>query len=61
MKPVERFTLRFTREVTFRDMRGTVLKTFAPGDTCEATGTMTGYWITAWGGIFWDEAEKLDE
>jgi hypothetical protein len=53
------FTIRFTKQVVFRDRAGSVVKVFAPGKTIEATGQGAGYFLTAMGGIWFDEAEKV--
>ena len=53
------FTIRFTARVVFRDSAGTVLRVFEVGDTTTATHDNGHYFMTTWGGIYHDEAERV--
>lgn len=51
--------LRLTKEVTFRDRHGTILKTYPIGHTVLCTGKTSYYFITKIGDIYFDEAEEV--
>ena len=58
-----RFKILFTRDVTFRDCTGAITHEFKIGDSIEATheirGNGGGYFVTAVGGIYYDEAKRI--
>ena len=54
------FLIAFTQPVTFKDMNGTVLKAYQPGDVVVATADAGAHFVTAMGGIYKDEARKVD-
>jgi hypothetical protein len=51
--------IEFTKEVVFKDMHGTVLKTYSVGDQVDYTAKAGHYWITSVGGIYFDEAKEV--
>lgn len=59
-KPIEYFDIRFTKRVEFRDQNRTLVKAYDVGDTCRASGCTETYFITPMGGIYFDEAEAVE-
>lgn len=51
--------IEFTKEVVFKDMHGTVLKTYAVGDQIDYTAKAGHYWVVGMGGIYFDEAKEV--
>lgn len=51
--------IEFTKDVIFKDMHGTVLKTYSVGDQVICTAKTGHYWITPMGGIYFDEAKEI--
>lgn len=52
-------TIRFTKEIVFKDREGNVLKAYGVGDTALATAKTAHYFVTPMGGIYFDEAVEL--
>jgi hypothetical protein len=59
--PPEYFEIRFTRRAVFKNQAGKIVKVFEIGDTYRASGCTETYFITPMGGIYFDEAEPVDE
>ena len=61
MKNTEPFQIVFLHEVVFKDIKGTCLKAYQPGDITEATYEHPdlGYFVTAMGGIWKEEAMRV--
>lgn len=55
-------TIRFTSVVQFKDHTGTILKVYNVGDTEKYTAKdeVRQYWITSWGGIWFNEAKEVN-
>ena len=51
--------IRAVKRIVFRDMTGHVLKEYAIGDKIEWFSKLGHYWVTAAGGVYFDEAEEL--
>lgn len=55
-------TIEFVKRVVFKDMYGTVNKVYEIGDRCEAHDHADSlYFVTGMGGIWRDEAKRVDE
>lgn len=52
--------IEFIKEVIFKDMFGTILRVYNIGDRIQYTAKSKHYWITAMGGIYFDEAKEVD-
>ncbi len=55
------FMIRMTKEVCFNDRHGKVKMRLMPGDTFEASFDSGHYWVTGIGGIYKDEAVRLED
>lgn len=55
------FIIRFTTQVEFSDWNENILKVFEIGDTVTATADAGHYFITSWGGVYKEEAERVEE
>jgi hypothetical protein len=53
--------IRFIKQVVFKDMHGTVLKTYNIGDVVEYTAKAGHYWVTGMGGIYFNEAVEIPD
>lgn len=53
--------IKFIKKVVFRDQCGGVIKSFDEGDQIEFSYKTENYWITSLGGIYFDEAEEIEE
>ena len=56
--------IEFTKKVVFKDMHGTVLKTYEIGDRIPFANKIVwtngdGYFICGMGGIYFDEAKEV--
>ena len=53
--------IKFIKQVTFKDMYGTILKVYKIGDKIKFTSkNMNGaYYVTGMGGIYFDEATEV--
>lgn len=58
---MSRLNIRIIKEVTFRDMHGTILVIYPVGHMLEATAVTSTYYVTAMGGIFFNEAEWIKD
>jgi hypothetical protein len=54
-----KFRIRITKSVTFRDCEGGILAFFPVGAVMTSTGKTETYFVTTWGGIYFDEAEEI--
>lgn len=52
--------IEFTKEVTFKDQHGTVLRVYAVGEQISYTAKAGPYWVTPIGGIYFDEAKEVE-
>jgi hypothetical protein len=59
-KQLPTFKIRLTTPVTFRDREGNITRALAVGDTLEATCETNSYFVTSLGGIYKDEAKRID-
>lgn len=57
---IEPFDIRFIKQVVFRDIHGAVTRTYEVGDVIQATADARHYFVTGYGGIFKDEAVRVD-
>jgi hypothetical protein len=55
------FQIRFTKEVVFKDQRGTVVKVYGVGEIIDSTHDTGIYFVTPMGGIYHDEAERVQD
>lgn len=53
--------IEFTKEVIFKDMLGNVVKVYSIGDRLKYTYKFDTYWVTAMGGIYFDEAVECEK
>lgn len=55
--------IKFTKDVVFKDMHGTITKVYNVGDVIKATAVdhERGYFVTAMGGIYFHEAEEVKD
>lgn len=53
------FKIRMTKDVTFKDLSGAVVAFFPKGCVISATAKTQTTFLTAFGGIYFDEAEEL--
>ena len=53
------FDIEFTTSVVFKDWHGTIVKTYHPGDIVKASAETPYYFITPMGGIYFDEAKRV--
>lgn len=53
------FKIRATKRIVYKDQSGAEIKVYEIGDLIDATGATQTYWITAMGGIYFDEAEAV--
>ena len=54
------FLIVITKQVTFRDSEGTILRDFSVGDVIQATADTGSYFVTSMGGIYHDEARTVN-
>ena len=54
------FLIAFTKDVTFRDSEGTIIRAFNKGDVVTATADTGTYFVTTMGGIYHDEARRVN-
>ena len=54
------FLIVFTKQVTFRDSEGTILRDYSVGDVVQATADTGHYYVTPMGGIYHDEARIVN-
>ena len=52
--------IRLTKDVTFKDWNGDIVKAYKAGDILEASADGGHYWVTALGGIYKSEAELIE-
>lgn len=54
------FLIVFTKQVTFRDSEGTIIRDFSVGDVVSATADTGTYFVTTMGGIYHEEARIVN-
>jgi hypothetical protein len=55
------FQIRIIYPIVFRDQSGNALRTINAGEVLEATADTGHYYVTSIGGIYYDEAEIVNE
>lgn len=59
-KPPIPFLIVFTKQVIFKDRTGTITETFEINDIIPATADTGSHYVTTHGGIYHDEARKVE-